>query len=96
VHDLVEKGEVDVSERWEQHYQKSRIGDFRFLIMESFLSYESGIPYWKRFLMRGYFNLKYISVKEVVNFGLDKSNVTVEQYPIVLSTVKFPRITREN
>jgi len=96
VHDLVDAGEVDVSERWEQHYQKSRIGDFRFLIMESFLSYENNVPFWKRFLMRGYFNLKYISVKEVVNFGLDKSNVTVEQYPIVLSTVKHPRITREN
>ncbi|MBN9380982.1 MAG: KUP/HAK/KT family potassium transporter [Chitinophagaceae bacterium] len=96
VHDLVDSGEVDVSERWEQHYQKSRIGDFRFLIMESFLSYESDIPFWKRFLMRGYFNLKYISVKEVVNFGLDKSNVTIEQYPIVVSPVTHPRIVREN
>jgi KUP system potassium uptake protein len=96
VHDLVDAGEVDVSERWEQHYQKSRIGDFRFLIMESFLSYESNTPFWKRFLMRGYFNLKYISVKEVVNFGLDKSNITIEQYPIVISPVKHPRITREN
>jgi len=95
VHDLVDAGEVDVSERWEHHYQKSRIGDFRFLIMESFLSYENNTPFWKRFLMRGYFNLKYISVKEVVNFGLDRSNVTVEQYPVVLSAVNHPKITRE-
>jgi len=95
VHDLVDAGEVDVSERWEQHYQSSRIGDFRFLIMESFLSYETDTPYWKRFLMRGYFNLKLISVKEVVNFGLDRSNVTVEKYPIVLSNAPHPRIVRQ-
>jgi KUP system potassium uptake protein len=49
----------------------------------------------KRFLMRSYFNLKYISVKEVVNFGLDRSNVTIEQYPIVVSPATHPRITRE-
>ncbi|HVW61845.1 MAG TPA: KUP/HAK/KT family potassium transporter, partial [Puia sp.] len=96
VHDLIDAGEVDVSGRWEKQYQQSRIGDFRFLIMESFLSYESDIPFLKRFLMRSYFNLKYISVKEVVNFGLDRSNVTVEQYPIVVSPTTHPRIIREN
>jgi KUP system potassium uptake protein len=96
VHDLIDAGEVDVSGRWEKQYQQSRIGDFRFLIMESFLSYENDIPFLKRFLMRSYFNLKYISVKEVVNFGLDRSNVTVEQYPIVLSSATHPRIVREN
>lgn len=95
VHDLIDAGEVDVSGRWEKQYQQSRIGDFRFLIMESFLSYENNIPFLKRFLMRSYFNLKYISVKEVVNFGLDRSNVTVEQYPIVLSSATHPRIVRE-
>lgn len=95
VHDLIDASEVDVSGRWEKQYQQSRIGDFRFLIMESFLSYENDIPFLKRFLMRSYFNLKYISVKEVVNFGLDRSNVTVEQYPIVLSSATHPRIVRE-
>ena len=95
VRDLVKNKEVDVSDRYEQSYQESRIGDFRFLIMDPFLSFENDLPFWKRFLMRSYFNLKYVSVKEAVNFGLDQSNVTVEKYPVVVAPVTPPRIIRE-
>jgi KUP system potassium uptake protein len=95
VSDLVKSGEVDVSTRQEQYYQQSRIGDFRFLLMEPFLSFENDMPYWKRFIMRSYFNLKYVSVKESVNFGLDRSNVTVESYPIVVSPGDHAPIARE-
>jgi KUP system potassium uptake protein len=95
VTELVKTGEIDVSERYEQHYQESRIGDFRFLIMESFLSFENAMPFWKNFLMKSYFNLKYLSVKESVNFGLDPSNVTVEKYPVVVSPAVLPPLVRE-
>jgi len=95
VRDMVKNNEVDLSERYEQTYQESRIGDFRFLIMEPFLSFENDLPFWKRFLMRSYFNLKYVSVKEAVNFGLDRSNVTIEKYPVVVAPVIHPPIVRE-
>jgi len=95
VKELVRTGEVDLSDRHEQYYQQSRVGDFRFLIMEPFLSFENDMPFWKRFFMRSYFNLKYMSVKEVVNFGLDKSNVAIEKYPIVVAPVVPPPIVRE-
>jgi len=95
VKDMVKNKEVDVSERYEQTYQESRIGDFRFLIMDPFLSFENDLPFWKRFLMRSYFNLKYVSVKETVNFGLDRSNVTIEKYPVVVAPMTHPPIVRE-
>ena len=95
VRDMVKNKEVDVSERYEQTYQESRIGDFRFLIMDPFLSFENDLPFWKRFLMRSYFNLKYVSVKEAVNFGLDRSNVTIEKYPVVVAPMTHPPIVRE-
>jgi KUP system potassium uptake protein len=92
---MVKNKEVDVSGRYEQTYQESRIGDFRFLIMDPFLSFENDLPFWKGFLMRSYFNLKYVSVKEAVNFGLDRSNVTIEKYPVVVVPVTHPPIVRE-
>ena len=95
VNELVKTGEVDVSTRHEQHYQESKIGDFRFLVMESFLSYENALSFWKNFLMKSYFNLKYLSVKESINFGLDPSNVTVEKYPVVVNSVQHPPLTRQ-
>jgi KUP system potassium uptake protein len=95
VQELVKTGEVDVSSRCEQHYQESKIGDFRFLVMESFLSYENALSFWKNFLMKSYFNLKYLSVKESINFGLDPSNVTIEKYPVVVNPVQHPPLTRQ-
>jgi KUP system potassium uptake protein len=95
VNDLVKSNEVDVSERQEQYYQESKIGDYRFLVMDSFLSFENDMPFWKNFLMKSYFNLKYLSVKETVNFGLDPSNVTVEKYPIIVNPVTHPPLMRQ-
>lgn len=93
--ELVQSGEVDFSNRYEQCYQKNEIGDFRFLLMDSFLSFENAMPFGKRFIMRSYFNLKNLSVKEMVNFGLNRSNVVVEQYPLVVTPAEHPPLTRE-
>jgi KUP system potassium uptake protein len=95
VNDLVKTNEIDVSERYEQYYQESKIGDIRFLVMDSFLSFENDMPFWKNFLMKSYFNLKYLSVKEIANFGLDPSVVTVEKYPVVVNPVVHPPLIRE-
>ncbi|WP_207515332.1 KUP/HAK/KT family potassium transporter [Longitalea luteola] len=93
--ELVKTGEVDVSDRSEQLYQESKIGDFRFLVMESFLSYENDMPFWKNFLMKSYYNLKYLGVKESINFGLDPSNVTIEKYPVVVNAVQPQPLVRQ-
>lgn len=96
VEDLVKSNEVDVSERYEQSYQQSKIGDFKFLVLDSFLSFENDMPFIKSFMMKSYFNLKLLSVKESVNFGLDPSNVTVEKYPVVVTPVQLPKLTRDH
>lgn len=93
--ELVKSGEVDLSKRHEQCYQDSKIGDYRFLVMESFLSYENDMPFWKNIIMKSYFNLKYLGVKESINFGLDPSNITVEKYPVVVSSFQHPPLTRQ-
>lgn len=94
VEDMVKNQEIDVSERYEQSYQESKIGDLRFLVMDSFLSFENDMSFGKNFIMKSYFNLRLLSVKEEVNFGLDPSNVTVEKYPVVVTPVNLPRLTR--
>jgi KUP system potassium uptake protein len=95
VNDLVKNKEVEISERCEQRYQESEIGDFRFLVLDSFLSFENDMPFWKNFLMKSYFNLKALSVKEAVNFGLDPSNVTIEKYPVIVTPVEHAPLVRE-
>lgn len=95
VNELWQNKEVDTSERYEQSYQENEIGDFRFLVLDSFLSFDNDMPFWKNFLMKSYFNLKALSVKEAVNFGLDPSNVTIEKYPIIITPVVHAPLVRE-
>lgn len=93
---LVESGEIDLSQRCEHSYQESQTGDFRFVIMEGFLSYDNDMPAWKNFIMKSYYNLKYLSVKDWINFGLDKSNLVEEKYPVVVQHFQPLRLVREH
>lgn len=94
VQELIESGEVDLSKRSEALYQKEGIGDFKFVLSESFLSYDNALPFWKRFIMKSYFNLRFLSIKEPVNFGLEPSNVIEEKYPLVVAPLKPPKLKR--
>ncbi|HRP89192.1 MAG TPA: KUP/HAK/KT family potassium transporter [Edaphocola sp.] len=86
VEDLVASKEVNVLSRYESLSKKKVKGDFRFIVMEKFLSKENELPVFDRFIMRGYFLLKQISLSEETGFGLDPSDVTVEKFPLILSS----------
>ena len=82
--EMVSNKEVNLSNSKEIKYQKHAFGDFKFVVRDSFLSYDNNMPFWKNIIMKSYYNLKYLSVKEHINFGLDKSNLIVEKYPLIV------------
>ena len=94
VEDLIKSGEVDVSHRSELPYQEGGIGDFKFVINESFLSYDNNLPFWNRFVMKSYFNLRFLSIREQANFGLEPSNIIVEKHPLVVTGVQELELKR--
>lgn len=85
VEDMVRNKEVNVVSRYESLSRNNVVGDFRFIVMEKFLSRDNALPLWERMMMRGYFILKRYSLSEERGFGLDSSDVTVEKYPIIVS-----------
>jgi KUP system potassium uptake protein len=95
VREMIDNNEVDVTHRREYDYQKSAIGDFKLVIRESFLSFDNKMPFWKNFIMKSFYNLKYLSVKEQVNFGLDRSNLIIEKYPLVVVPVLNKKLKRQ-
>lgn len=95
VNDMIENNEVDEENSFEQAYQQNKIGDFKFMIMDSFLSYDNRMPFWKNFIMKGYYNLRYLSVKDYINFGLDKSHIETEQYPLVVVPFAENKLARK-
>lgn len=93
VGDLIKSGELDtITDK--KYFNQHAIDDCKFVITESFLSVENEMPYWKNLIMRLYYILKKITVKDEVNFGLDQSNVVVESYPIVITPVKPKTLER--
>ncbi|MEL1242716.1 KUP/HAK/KT family potassium transporter [Flavobacterium sp. DGU11] len=93
--EMIHNKEVDISQRRESGYQKTLTGDFKFVVRDSFLSFDNNMPFWKNFIMKSFYNLKYLSVKEQVNFELDKSNLIVEKYPLVVTPYSGPKLVRK-
>ncbi len=87
VEEMVQNKEVNIVSRYESLSKNNVMGDFRFIVMEKFLSRENELPMIEQLMMRGYFILKRFSLSEERGFGLDPSDVTLEKYPIIVSTV---------
>lgn len=85
VEDLVKSGEVDITSRYDSLSKNNIVGDFRFVVLQKFLSAESSLHWFDRIVMQIHFLLKQISLSEERAFGLDSSNVTIEKYPLILS-----------
>jgi KUP system potassium uptake protein len=95
IKEMIAAKEIDVAHCAEQTYQQNAIGDFKFVLSDSFLSFDNNMPLAKNFIMRSYYNLRHLSVKDHVNFGLDKSHLTVEQYPLVVVPFAANKLTRK-
>ncbi len=82
--DMVNKGEVDVTSRYESLSKNNIIGDFKFVLSEKFLSNDSDLLWHEKIIMNTYFLIKKFSLSEERGFGLDSSSVKIEKFPMVL------------
>jgi KUP system potassium uptake protein len=94
VEDMVRNKEVNITSRYESLSKNNVVGDFRFIVMEKFLSHDNDLPLYERMIMRAYFMLKKISLSEERGFGLDSSYVTIEKFPLVVAPVTSLQLNR--
>jgi KUP system potassium uptake protein len=93
--DMVSKGEVDVTSRYESLNKNKILGDFKFVLSEKFLSNDSFMHWHEKLVMNTYFFFKKYSLSEEQAFGLDSSSVKSEKFPMVLHApekIKLDRI----
>jgi KUP system potassium uptake protein len=88
VEDLVKNKEVDITSRYESLNRNNVIGDFKFVVLEKFLSYDNDLPTIEKFILNFYFIMKHFSMSEAKAFGLDSSSVKIEKFPMVITLVK--------
>lgn len=96
VEDLVKNREVDITSRYESLNKNNVIGDFKFVVLEKFLSYENDLPGIEKVVMNIYFFLKQFCLSEAKAFGLDSSSVKIEKFPMVITQSKELNLKRMN
>jgi KUP system potassium uptake protein len=94
VQDLVKCQEVDIVSRYESLNKNQVIGDFRFIVLEKFLSNENDLPFYEKIVLDVYFMLKNISLSEEKAFGLDTSSVHVEKVPLIIAPAREMHLKR--
>jgi len=73
--------------------------DFKFVVIEKFLSVENEFSLSDGLLLQSYFKLKDLGLSDEKAFGLDKSDVVTEHVPLIYQPaqiVDLTRITKKN
>ncbi len=94
VEDLVKEKEVDITSRYESLNKNNVIGDFKFVVLEKYLGYDTEMPFYKKIILDIYFVLKTLSMSEEKAFGLDTSSVLVEKVPMAIAPVQDVKLRR--
>jgi KUP system potassium uptake protein len=87
VEDMVTRKEVDITSHYESLNKFKINADFRFVIMEKFLSYNNLFSVKEGFILNSYFAIKKLAQSEAKAFGLDTSETYVEKIPLVVKPV---------
>lgn len=95
VEELVKNKEVNIQSRYASLDKHNIAGDFRFVIIQRFLSFENELSFTNDFILKVYFFLKKFSLPDEKEYGLDYSNLTIEKSPLILGLPKNLSLQRE-
>lgn len=87
VEEMVSRGEVDITSRYKSLNEQNVIGDFRFVVLEKFLSFDNELPLLDRLVMKAYFFVKQFTHSEDKYFGLDSDAVKLEKVPMIIKPI---------
>lgn len=88
VQDLVKNKELNLHIRPDGSTKYNPEPDFKFVVIEKFLSLENEFTLRESLLLNSYFTLKKLSQSDEKAFGLDKSDIIVEDVPLLVQPVE--------
>ena len=94
VRELVANKELNLHIRPDGSTKYNSEPDFKFVIIEKFLSVENEFAVREGLLLNGYFFLKKFSQSDEKAFGLDKSDVVEEHVPLVYHMTESANLKR--
>lgn len=97
VQDLVVNKELNLHIRPDGSTKYNNEPDFKFIIIEKFLSIENEFALKEGILLNSYFFLKKLGQSDEAAFGLEKSDVVTEEVPLIyqpLNNIQLNRILK--
>jgi KUP system potassium uptake protein len=95
VQNLVDNKELNLHIRADGSTKYNPEPDFKFVIIEKFLSVENEFAVRDGLLLNSYYILKNMSLSDTRAFGLDKSDVVIEEIPIVYQPISNLELERK-
>ena len=95
VQDLVKNKELNLHIRPDGSTKYNSEPDFKFIILEKFLSVENEFSVKEGFLLNSYYMLKHWSLSDTRAYGLDKSDVEIEEVAFVYQPITKLELERK-
>jgi KUP system potassium uptake protein len=96
VNELVKNKELNLHIRPDGSTKYNPEPDFKFVVIEKFLSVENEFALKEGLLLNGYFWLERLGQSDEKAFGLDKSDVEVEHVPLIYHRAHDFKLTRNH
>ncbi len=96
VQELVARKELNLHIRPDGSTKYNNEPDFKFIVIEKFLSVENEFELKEGLLLHSYFILKNFGLSDERAFGLDKSDVETELIPLIYQPVSSFELQRNN
>lgn len=94
VQELVSNQELNLHIRPDGSTKYNNEPDFKFVVIEKFLSIENAFALREGLLLQGYFKLKHLGQSDAKAFGLEKSDIIIEQVPMIVSPITNLNLNR--
>jgi len=94
VEEMVTNKELNITSRYPSLKKYNLASDFRFVLLEKFLSYENEFSLRENFILRSYFFIKKFAQADTKAFGLDTSETYIEKMPLVVHPVSNLKLKR--
>ena len=96
VKELVNNQELNLHIRPDGSTKYNSEPDFKFVVIEKFISVENEFTLRDGILLKAYFKLKQLGLSDEKAFGLDKSDVVIEDIPLIYKPIAEIELTRNN
>ncbi len=85
VDEMVQRGEIDLKTKPEPYSKYNDEHDFKFVVLEKFLSADNELSVRDSFITNAYMALKHVSLSDIDAWGLEESDTVLEKVPLVVN-----------